>query len=184
MQVETLYPPDRDAHTNSRSGLLFLRLIAIMRVVSYVLLIIFSLSFIVSLFAMFGSDSVRAQLFEGMSPTSSLISSLTMIIGTVAFLVILSQLSKICLTLVQGDPFVPQNADRLRTIWVAVALAEILRLGAAFMMSWLHNRTGDGETMLSLDLRIYVWFLVLALIVLTEVFREGARLRQEQKLTI
>lgn len=70
-------------------------------------------------------------------------------------------------------------------IWIAVAAAEILRLVSAFVMSYLIARdqgTGMGE--ITFDLRIYVWFLILALSILSEIFREGARLRREQKLTV
>ena len=43
---------------------------------------------------------------------------------------------------------------------------------------------GEREVLISIELNLLVWFGVLSLIVLAEVFREGARLRNDQQLTI
>jgi len=55
-------------------------------------------------------------------------------------------------------------------------------------ISWLSKNTNTTDVQAPdfrmPDLRMYVWFMVLAVIILAEVFREGARLRQEQKLTV
>lgn len=148
---------------------------------------VFVLSFAISLLALFGVKPMKEHLFNEIAPLTSAVSAFTMIVGTTVFLVILKQLKKICRTLANGDPFVPENAGRLRIIWIAVAAAEILRLLSGVFLSWLHNTKSpqvSEDVVLTLDIRIYVWFLVIALIVLAEVFREGARLRQDQKLTI
>ena len=50
----------------------------------------------------------------------------------------------------------------------------------AVFLTGADDRFGDGE----FEVNLAVWFAVLVIIVLAEVFREGARLRQEQKLTI
>ena len=187
MSIESINPANDDAKRETRSNKFLMGLIKALWVVSWVLMAVFVISFVVSLLALFGVETLKTQLFNDILPLSSMISSLTMIVGTAAFLVILKQLKKICQTLTKGDPFVPENANRLRIIWIAVAAAEILRLLSGVFLSWQHNKHVeqiDGDTVLTLDIRVYVWFLVLALVVLAEVFREGARLRQEQKLTI
>jgi len=111
------------------------------------------------------------------------ISSVSVVVVAAVFLIIVHQLREICRTLVTGDPFVPENANRLRVIWIAAAAGELLRLVSTFIISWI-SKTADGVAIQATDLRVYVWFMVLALIILAEVFREGARLRQEQKLTV
>lgn len=97
------------------------------------------------------------------------------------FLVVVAQLRKICATLLAGDPFVSVNAKRMRVIWIIVGISEIVRLIFPFLAALINpDASGDIE----IHVRLYVWFLVLALMVLAEIFAEGTRLRQEQKLTI
>lgn len=129
-----------------------------------------------------GVESVAAS-FENITPFMALISSLSVIVVAAVFLIIIKQLRAICKTLVTGDPFVPANATRLRIIWIAVAIGEILRLCSTFLIAKISEGTGE-MSVVATDLRIYVWFMVLALIILAEVFREGARMRQEAKLTV
>jgi hypothetical protein len=97
-----------------------------------------------------------------------------------ALLTILSRLRKVFATLTAGDPFEPENIPRLRLIGFVLAGMELARyaLGALLLaiapaLSW----EIDG-------FNITVWFSVLVVFVLAEVFREGARLRREAELTI
>ena len=162
------------------------RLIAGLWYVTWVLLAVFIIIFLCSAVALLGVEPLKSQLFNEISPATGIASSLSMIVGAGAFLIILKQLRAICQTLVMGDPFVPQNAQRLRVIWIAVAIAEVLRLISGFILSNIIENEKQAGTNLefTLDLKLYVWFLVLALIILSNVFREGARMRQEQKLTV
>lgn len=93
---------------------------------------------------------------------------------------ILSRLRKVFATLTAGDPFEPENIPRLRLIGFVLAGMELARyalnallLAIAPALSW----EIDG-------FNITVWFSVLVVFVLAEVFREGARLRREAELTI
>jgi hypothetical protein len=90
-------------------------------------------------------------------------------------------------TLVAGDPFVPDNARRLRAIAFTVAIMEVLRLAVSLLSHLLLNLFGvtqpEGMTM-AISANLSVWFSVLTLIVLAQVFHEGAALREEQKMTI
>ncbi|WP_291843789.1 DUF2975 domain-containing protein [Maricaulis sp.] len=109
----------------------------------------------------------------------------------VAFLVVIDRLRRIFSTLIAGDPFVPENAGHLRVIAIAIAAYQILRhvtQGAVAMILTLLDM--DNPVVGGLELAgvggidLGAWFAVVALLVLAEVFREGARMRQEQKLTI
>ncbi len=110
-----------------------------------------------------------------------------LVVTFVASLVIVGRLRKIFATLAEGDPFVEQNAVHLRVVWVTLAIWELCRYafgGMAAAALYIFDAGALGAHEFNVDVSLSVWFAVLALIVLAEVFREGARLRQEQKLTI
>lgn len=170
----------------ARPASLFLkRLLQVLWGVGWLGLALFAGLFVLAGLAMAGVGTLE-KLFE-FTPLMTLVSASIMMVSASVFLVIIKQLRLICQTLLDGDPFVPKNADRLRIIWIAVACGEIWRLVASFILSWLSKADGAQATQTlerTTDIRLYVWFMVLALIILSEVFREGARLRQEQKLTV
>ena len=104
-----------------------------------------------------------------------------------ALMVIVHRLRLIVRTLIAGDPFVPENATHLRIIAIAVAVYQIVRYAAqglvALSLAVFDYRIA-GVEISRFDLNLGSWFAVAALLVLSEVLREGARMRQEQKLTI
>jgi hypothetical protein len=91
-------------------------------------------------------------------------------------------------TLVKRDPFVPENARRLSLIGATLAGMEAagmlagagIRLGFAL----LGPSTDADGAVLEIRLNGSVWFAVLTLLVLSQIFREGAAMREEQKMTI
>jgi hypothetical protein len=90
-------------------------------------------------------------------------------------------------TLVEGDPFVPENARRLRSIALVLAVVEVVRMCVNLLAGWLLSVLGtpDQKDMtVSLTPNLSVWFAVLTLLVLAQVFREGAAMREEQKMTV
>ena len=88
-------------------------------------------------------------------------------------------LSKIVKTLLAGDPFVPENISRLRSIWIIIALAEVLRT----IIRVAAGLMGDN-TEFTLDISAGTWFLVFVIAALSEVFRHGAELRRDAELTV
>ncbi len=186
MNIEPMYQTDGHAGTPSRPTAFLGRLITVLWWAAWAVFAIFIIVLLCALLAFFGVEPLKTQLFSDIAPLTVSISAFSMLIGAGAFIIILKQLRAICQTLESGDPFVPQNAQRLRTIWIAVAIAEILRLLSGVILSGLISKgqTVGNATELTLDFRFSVWFLVFAFIIFTEVFREGARLRQEQKLTV
>ena len=89
------------------------------------------------------------------------------------------ELRKILATLADGDPFVPENAIRLTRIAIAIAITQLMRyLIAIFTGLMVHG----ARVELSVDL--IAWASVAALFILSQVFREGTRLRDEEKMTI
>lgn len=93
------------------------------------------------------------------------------------------QLRRILDSLADGDPFVPDNADRLRRLAIALGTIEIISLLMVIISrTFFHNHFEAFE----LDIRIDLipWAAVAALLILSHVFREGTRLREEEKMTI
>ena len=98
----------------------------------------------------------------------------------IGIVVIVQRLRRIFATMTAGDPFHPDNVRRLRVIGLVLALMEIDRyISHAFERFVLHAppRSGEGASLTA-------WFAVLVIVVLSEVFREGARLRRDAELTI
>jgi len=103
-----------------------------------------------------------------------------------AIQVVISQLRKIFLTLIQGDPFVPENAKRVRTIWMILAGFEILNMVFSSGILLAQQTYSGAFSGLKGEFHInwVLWLAVVVLVVLAEIFNEGAKLRLEQKLTI
>jgi len=96
----------------------------------------------------------------------------------VCVIVIVQRLRRIFGSMSAGDPFHPDNVRRLRVIGLFLALLEID--GYVFRAI---DRFALGQPQ-HLSINLTPWFAVLVVIVLSEVFREGARLRREAELTI
>jgi len=182
MNVEPLYP-DEKTTSKASPAIGFLNvLLAVIWWAGWAFMVFFTLVSLYTVLAFLGVEAVQKS-FEVTTPFMAFISSVSVVVVAAVFLIIVRQLRQICHTLVTGDPFVPENANRLRVIWIAAAAGELLRLASTFTISWV-SKTSEGAAIQATDLRVYVWFMVLALIILAEVFREGARMRQEQKLTV
>jgi hypothetical protein len=101
--------------------------------------------------------------------------------------IIFGQLRRIFATLVAGDPFVPENAGRLRRIAWAVIGLELARYAIQITTALIVTAFGQPASgVLESDFRpsLAAWAAALVLFVLAQVFREGARLRQQDQLTI
>jgi hypothetical protein len=112
------------------------------------------------------------------------------LIGTilcVGAMIICAYLRGVFETLIAGDPFVPDNARRLRAIAIVLTVMEVTRMSISLLVQALLGVFGmneNGEIALSLSVNFAVWFSVVTLVVLAQVFSEGAAMREEQKMTI
>lgn len=121
-------------------------------------------------------------LAEGVSPGSFVIALGLLCVMVPGVIFICLQLRRILLTLVEGDPFVPENAGRLSRIGIAIAIMELIRIVTLLMVRAMPSLVGDVPPKLSTQL--ILWISVAALFILSQVFREGTRLRDEEKMTI
>jgi hypothetical protein len=94
-------------------------------------------------------------------------------------LAIVQRLRKVFVTLTAGDPFHPDNVRRLRVIGLLLGGLEIARYCVEAASAFLGSSDNDGR-----GVSLTAWFAVLVVLVMSEVFREGARLRREAELTI
>ena len=97
----------------------------------------------------------------------------------IGVLIIVQRLRRIFGAMTAGDPFHPDNVRRLRVIALVLALIEINDYAFSALDAFV---LGGHARPFSLNLT--AWFAVLVIVVLAEVFREGARLRRDAELTI
>lgn len=112
-----------------------------------------------------------------------------LMVGIVAVgggLVIVWRLRKLFDSFSSGEPFRRENAQHLRVIWIALLIIELSRYALLAVTGALFAVYGDPglDADFSLNIDISTWASILILIVLAEVFREGARMKEEQELTI
>jgi hypothetical protein len=110
------------------------------------------------------------------------------LIGGVAIggsLVIVWRLRKLFESFSTGEPFQRENAHHLRVIWITMLVIEVSRILLGGLTIGLLATYSDLENVnFSLEGDPGTWGSILILIVLAEVFREGARMKEEQELTI
>ncbi len=102
-------------------------------------------------------------------------------------LVIVQRLRFLFASFTSGNPFSKDNSDHLRVIWIAMLVMELSRYLIAGVMNValiVFGQPNPNELTVEAPINITTWGAILILIVLAEVFREGARLREEQELTI
>ncbi len=92
-------------------------------------------------------------------------------------LFVVNRLLEILQTLRFGSPFVKENADRFRSVGYALLIGE----GAKFAFGFL-SLIFDAD--IDINFSFITWLAIIAVLVLAEVFREGARMKEEQDLTV
>lgn len=96
-------------------------------------------------------------------------------IGVMLFVV--TSLLDILKTLRFGSPFVRENADRFRNLGYALLIGEGAKLAFGFMTLFIDSSAEIHSSLIT-------WLAIIAVFVLSEVFREGARMKEEQDLTV
>lgn len=89
--------------------------------------------------------------------------------------VLLTRALEMVATVGSGDPFVPANAERLKTIAWCLLITQLLGLSFG-VMAGLMNAAGSS---IDWDFSLTGWISVLLVFVLARVFEEGARMREE-----
>ncbi len=100
----------------------------------------------------------------------------------IAAYVIFQRLIALLDTVLAGDPFVPVNADRLRTVAIALLIIQIGDVLFGLIGAWAD--TTAGERVSSWSPGITGWVAVLLAFVLARVFLEGTRMRDDIEKTV
>ena len=120
-------------------------------------------------------------------PGGDVIGAILVVLVLVAGIVALSflfmrHLRRIVDTVRQGDPFIPENAMRLRSMaWLSIVL-QVVALFAGALTMWLEEATKNLEA--NFDISIGGILLPLVLFILARVFRRGAEMRDELEGTV
>jgi hypothetical protein len=125
-------------------------------------------------------DALNVSVTDGTDSLPALVAGLIgglVVIPAIVYVCI--QLRRILATLAEGDPFVPENASRLTRVAAAIAITQLLRIAVALIIGLSFD-----QTKLDFNLDLIAWASVAALFILSQVFREGTRLRDEEKMTI
>jgi hypothetical protein len=102
-------------------------------------------------------------------------------------LMIVWRLRKLFDSFCSGQPFAKENATHLRAIWITMIGIEVARYLLLGLTGFLLTNFGGPlaqHAEIKVSVNLSTWASILILVVLAEVFREGARLKAEQELTI
>lgn len=94
-------------------------------------------------------------------------------------------LRAIVITVEQGDPFIPDNATRLRSMaWLALAI-QLVAIPIDAVGNWLENVTEKvGDVQVTADVSTNGLLLALVLFILARVFKTGAQMREDLEGTV
>jgi len=102
-------------------------------------------------------------------------------------LLVVNELRHVFRSLSVGQPFLAENARRIRWVGFAVLFGELGRALIVYFWSYytsLHFTAQGLHFVASVDISGVTIASGLAILVIAEVFREGARLHEDQSLTI
>jgi hypothetical protein len=100
-------------------------------------------------------------------------------------LAVVWRLKRLFRNFTSGEPFSADNARHMRAIWIILVGIELGRYAIMGVLGVILLSAGTPEGVsFGFRFNLTTWLVILILIVLAEVFREGARLREEEKLTI
>lgn len=139
-------------------------------------------------------DNLMAELAdEGLTVGKEVIGAILLLMAGMAALLALAVyflvlLRRIIDSVGQGDPFAPENGDRLsRMGWIALA-TQFLTLPIGGIALWLEEEIGDASDKVNIDgdfgLSVEGVLLTLVLFILARVFRHGTAMRDDLEGTV
>jgi len=141
----------------------------------------------------FFQDKINAEitvngLDAGPMPVLTLVGIFATIIAMLALIfVFMGKLRAIISSVGEGDPFAPENADRLTLMaWLLVGVQVlILPLGALVLAlnDWI-QALGDGDVTMDIGLDIEGILMIIVLFILARVFKHGAAMRDDLEGTV
>ena len=133
--------------------------------------------------AMMGFEQIAIE-----SPMNVALWTLNGSILAIGVMIVCAYLRGVFETLVKRDPFVPENAKRFTAIAIVLAVMEASKTLVSGLVIFIFsslNISGSEQFQFQFpNVSWPVWIAVVTLFVLAQVFREGAAMREEQKMTI
>ena len=109
------------------------------------------------------------------------------VIHSSALLLITQQLQLITQSHIENDPFVPENGVRLKKIAIYLGIMELSRYFVQVLTGLIIAFAGqpdDGDLSVKIAPNLVAWGAVFIILLLSQIFKEGARLRKNDQLTI
>ena len=174
-----------DTEFDSPSGAPMAKLLSVILIIGQVVLAVGCVILLITALIM-AVPSLRIHLIEELPSTVQASTfagqCLAAALSAVAWFVVLHLLRRVVSAVIHGDPFLPENVSRLRTIWMIIAATEVFRMIATFVLGGSSDCMNvDGSR---LDVRVGTWFFIFIIAAISEAFRHGAALRADQELTI
>lgn len=146
-----------------------------------------------TLFTIF-RDKVDAELVQEFGekaanvPALQILALIALAIGALVLIFrFFGKLRRIIETVEEGDPFVPDNADRLTAMaWHLTAvysLAAIMGLIAISIAPFV-DMIGDGDSEFALGFDLSAIMMIIVLFILARVFRKGTEMRDDLEGTV
>jgi hypothetical protein len=126
---------------------------------------------------MFGGSDALVFDGDGFADAEDFIKVANAFVTFAVMLFVVNRLLEILKTLRFGSPFVKENADRFRGLGYALLMGEGAKFAFGFL-SLIYDADVDINT------SFITWLAIVAVFVLSEVFREGAQMKEEQDLTV
>ncbi|RPF71203.1 DUF2975 domain-containing protein [Aurantiacibacter spongiae] len=142
-------------------------------------------------FVLFGKSLIEAEIDEEAVPLVGAFPSLQiaglmlagLVVVVLAF-VFLRHLGRIIDTVGDGDPFVPDNADRLRAMgWLMLGI-QIATVAMVPLIVAVQRAFEETRPSMETDVDLSGIVLVLVLFILARVFRHGAAMREDLEGTV
>ena len=132
---------------------------------------------------------------KGMDAGPELIGAILILLAGVAALLALAVyflvlLRRIVLSVGDGDPFIPENAERLSRMGWTVLIGQVASIPVGAMVLWIATLVEDTPGAGHADVHSDFGFsgggllLMLVLFILARVFRRGAEMREELEGTV
>jgi Protein of unknown function (DUF2975) len=153
--------------------------------------------FDISLLILVAMRLVPAKVFNGPHHGDNFLGIWTVAIPTLIYAVVVSRGALLIVRRLQGvfssfvanRPFAPDNAAHLRAIWITLVVIEITRITAFIFVHGLTAAFASAAhvafpRLLGDPIDPVRWFLIFVVLILAEVFRQGAALREDSELTV
>ena len=140
---------------------------------------------------LFGRTALLQAIMEELpdTPASSTVWAIVgLLVLTTALLALvflfLRQMKRIIDTVAEGDPFIPGNADRLRSMaWLMLGV-QVLAIAVGTLGDYIEQAVKGELQSLSFEFDVNSLALILVLFILARVFRRGADMRDELEGTV